>query len=92
VNELLSETEAIHLSGDCRLSLPVHCALCVNTGIKYGLAVSVSATGPTGHSAAGSKPTEGGGFLWVIKISSTYYLLRGSKALDLRHVKEPYTA
>jgi hypothetical protein len=32
--------------------------------------VSVLANGPTGYSVAGSNPTEGGGFLWVIKIPS----------------------
>jgi hypothetical protein len=46
-----------------------------------GLAVSVLATGPTGHSVAGSSLTEGGGFLWVIKIPSTHFLGRGSKAV-----------
>jgi hypothetical protein len=45
------------------------------------LAVRVLATGPTGHSVAGSNPTEGGGFLWVIKIPSTHFLRRGSKAV-----------
>jgi hypothetical protein len=54
--------------------------------------VSVLATGPTGHSVADSNPTEDGGFLWVIKIPSTHFLLRGSKTVDLRHVKEPYRA
>jgi hypothetical protein len=39
------------------------------------------ATEPTGHSVAGSNPTEGGGFLWVIKIPSTHFLWRGSKAV-----------
>jgi hypothetical protein len=29
---------------------------------------SVLATGITGYSVAGSNPTEGGGFLWVIKV------------------------
>jgi hypothetical protein len=48
------------------------------------LVVSVLATGPTGHSVVGSNPTEGGGFLWVIKMPSTHFLRR--------HVKEPYTA
>jgi hypothetical protein len=43
--------------------------------------VSVLATGPTGHSVAGSNPTEDGGFLWVIKIPITYFLWRGSKAV-----------
>jgi hypothetical protein len=46
-----------------------------------GLAVSVLATEPTGYSVAGSNPTEGGGFLWVIKIHSTHFLRRGSKAV-----------
>jgi hypothetical protein len=32
-----------------------------------GLVVSVLATGPMGHSVAGSNPAEDGGFLWVIK-------------------------
>jgi hypothetical protein len=45
------------------------------------LEVSVLATGPTGHSVAGSSPTEDGGFLWVIKIRSTHFLRRGSKAV-----------
>jgi hypothetical protein len=36
---------------------------------------------PTGYSVAGSHPTEDGGFLWVIKIPSTHFLLRGSKAV-----------
>jgi hypothetical protein len=43
--------------------------------------VIVLATGPTGHSVAGSNPTEDGGFLWVIKIPSTHFLRRGSKAV-----------
>jgi hypothetical protein len=43
--------------------------------------VSVLATGPTGYSVAGSNPTEDGGFLWVIKIPSTHFLGRGSKAI-----------
>jgi hypothetical protein len=43
--------------------------------------VTVLATGPTGHSVAGSNPTEDGGFLWVIKIPSTRFLRRGSKAV-----------
>jgi hypothetical protein len=46
-----------------------------------GLVVSVLAPGPTGHSVAGSNPTEDGGFLWAIKIPSTHFLLRGSKAV-----------
>jgi hypothetical protein len=46
-----------------------------------GLAVSVFATAPTGHSVAGSNPTGGGGFLWVIKIRSAHFLPRGSKAV-----------
>jgi hypothetical protein len=41
----------------------------------------VLATGPTGHSVAGSNPTEDGGFLWVIKILSTPFLRRGSKVV-----------
>jgi hypothetical protein len=49
--------------------------------------VSVLATGLTGHSVAGSNPTEDGGFLWAIKFPSTHFLRRGSKS-----VKEPYTA
>jgi hypothetical protein len=43
--------------------------------------ISVLATGHTGHSVAGSNPTEGGGFLWVIKIRSAHFLRRGSKAV-----------
>jgi hypothetical protein len=43
--------------------------------------VSVLATGPTGYSVAGSSPTEDGGFLWVIKVRSTHFLRRGSKAV-----------
>jgi hypothetical protein len=46
-----------------------------------GLVVSVLATEPTGHSVAGSNPTEGGVFLWVIKIPGTHFLGRGSKAV-----------
>jgi hypothetical protein len=41
----------------------------------------VLATEPTGYSVAGSSPTEDGGFLWVIKIPSTHFLRRGSKAV-----------
>jgi hypothetical protein len=44
--------------------------------------VSVLATGPTGYSVAGSNLTEDGGFLWVIKMSSTHFLWRGSKAVS----------
>jgi hypothetical protein len=44
--------------------------------------VSVLATGPTGNSVAGLNPTEDGGFLWVIKIPSTHFLWRGSKAVS----------
>jgi hypothetical protein len=47
--------------------------------------VSVLATGPMGLAAAGSGPAEDDGFLWVIKIHP-------SEVVDLRHVKEPYTA
>jgi hypothetical protein len=47
-----------------------------------GLVVSVLATGPTGHSAAVSNPTEDGGFLRVTKILSTHFLRRGSKAVS----------
>jgi hypothetical protein len=43
--------------------------------------VSVLATGHTGHSVAGSYPAEDGGFLWVLKILSTHFLRRGSKAV-----------
>jgi hypothetical protein len=43
--------------------------------------VSVLATGPMGQSVAGSNPTKDGGFLWVIKIPSTHFLRRGSKAV-----------
>jgi hypothetical protein len=46
-----------------------------------GLVVSMLATGPTGHSVAGLNPTEGGGFLWVIKVHSMHFLQRGSKAV-----------
>jgi hypothetical protein len=46
-----------------------------------GLVVSVLATGHMGHSVAGSNPTEGGGFLWVVKIPSGHFLQRGSKAV-----------
>jgi hypothetical protein len=46
-----------------------------------GLVVSVLAAGPMGYSVAGSSPTEDGGFLWVIKIHSTHFLRRGSKAV-----------
>jgi hypothetical protein len=46
-----------------------------------GLVVSVLATGPMGLAAAGSGPAEDDGFLWVIKISSPHFLLRGSKAV-----------
>jgi hypothetical protein len=41
----------------------------------------VVSTGPTGYSVAGSNPTEDSGFLWVIKILSTHFLQRGSKAV-----------
>jgi hypothetical protein len=43
--------------------------------------VSVLATEPAGYSVAGSSPTEDGGFLRVIKIHSTHFLRRGSKAV-----------
>jgi hypothetical protein len=43
--------------------------------------VSVLATEPTGYSVAGSSPAEDGGFLRVIKIHSTHFLWRGSKAV-----------
>jgi hypothetical protein len=46
-----------------------------------GFVVSVLVTGPTGYSVAGSSLTEDGGFLWVIKIPSTHFLQRGSKAV-----------
>jgi hypothetical protein len=46
-----------------------------------GLVVSVLATEPTGYSVAGLSPTEDGGFLRVIKIHSTHFLRRGSKAV-----------
>jgi hypothetical protein len=42
-----------------------------------GLVVSVLATGPTGHSVAGSNPTEDGGILWVRKIPSTHFPSEG---------------
>jgi hypothetical protein len=45
--------------------------------------VSVLATGPTGYSVAGSNPTEGGGFLWVINIPSTHFLRRRTKAVGV---------
>jgi hypothetical protein len=41
----------------------------------------VLATRHTGHIVGGSNPTECGGFLWVIKISSAHFLRRGSKAV-----------
>jgi hypothetical protein len=44
--------------------------------------VSVLAAGLTGHSVAGSSPTEAGGFLWVTEIPSTHFLRRGSKAVS----------
>jgi hypothetical protein len=53
-----------------------------------GLVVSVLATGPTGYSVAGSNPTKDGGFLWVIKIPSIYFLRRGSKAVGPIHPTE----
>jgi hypothetical protein len=43
---------------------------------------SVLATGPVGLAAAGSGPAEDGGFLWVIKIRSTHFLRRESKAVS----------
>jgi hypothetical protein len=43
--------------------------------------VTVLATGPTGHSVAGSGPTEDSGFLRPIKIRSAHFLRRGSKAV-----------
>jgi hypothetical protein len=43
--------------------------------------VSVLATGPMGLAAAGSGLAEDGGFLWVIRICSTHFLWRGSKAV-----------
>jgi hypothetical protein len=46
-----------------------------------GLEVSVLAIGPTGLAAAVPGPVEGGGFLWAIKIPSTHFLRRGSKAV-----------
>jgi hypothetical protein len=46
-----------------------------------GLVVIVLATEPTGYSVAGSSPTEDCGFLRVIKIHSTHFLRRGSKAV-----------
>jgi hypothetical protein len=46
-----------------------------------GLVVSVLATEPMGYSVAGSSLTEDGGFLCVIKIPSTHFLRRGSKAV-----------
>jgi hypothetical protein len=46
-----------------------------------GLAVSVLAIGPTGLARAGSGPAEDDGYLWVIKIRSTHFLRRGSKAV-----------
>jgi hypothetical protein len=51
------------------------------TAALGGLVVSLLATGPTGHSVAGSSPTEDGGFVWVIKIPSAHFLRRGSKAV-----------
>jgi hypothetical protein len=43
--------------------------------------VSVLATGPMGPAAAGFIPAENGGILWVIKVPSTHFLRRGSKAV-----------
>jgi hypothetical protein len=58
---------------------------------------SVLATGPMGLAAADSGLAENGGFLWVIKICSSHFLQRRSKAVgpsvvDLQHVKQPYRA
>jgi hypothetical protein len=46
------------------------------------LVVSLLAAGPMGLAAAGCVLAEGGGFLWVIKIHSTHFLRRGSKAVS----------
>jgi hypothetical protein len=43
--------------------------------------VSVLAMGPMELAAAGSGLAEDSGFLWVIKIRSTHFLWRGSKAI-----------
>jgi hypothetical protein len=43
-----------------------------------GLVVSMLSTR---HSVAGSGPAEDGGFLWVLKISSAHFPLRGSKGV-----------
>jgi hypothetical protein len=44
--------------------------------------VSVLATGSMGLTAAGSGPVKDSGFLCVIKICSTHFLQRGSKAVS----------
>jgi hypothetical protein len=46
-----------------------------------GVVITVLATGPSGPSVAGSGPAEDSGFLWLIKIRSTHFLRRGSKAV-----------
>jgi hypothetical protein len=46
-----------------------------------GLVVSVLATGSTVQAAVGSGLAEDGRFLWVIKIRSTHFIQRGSKAV-----------
>jgi hypothetical protein len=56
-------------------------ALTAKVFLGIYVVVSVLATGPTGYSVVGSNPTEGGGFLWVIKIHSMHFLRRGSKAV-----------
>jgi hypothetical protein len=49
--------------------------------ILGGLVVSVLATGPLGITAAGSGPAKDGRLLWEIKIHSSHFLWRGSKAV-----------
>jgi hypothetical protein len=60
-----------------QLGLRSDCIRSDSVGLEHalgGLVVSVLATGPTGYSVAGSNPTQGSGFLWVIKIPSTHFL------------------
>jgi hypothetical protein len=65
----------------CCESLKFYLGKVYVTGALGGLVVSVLATEPTGYSVAGSSLTEDGGFLRVIKIHSTHFLRRGSKAV-----------
>jgi hypothetical protein len=62
--------------------LLTHLTFYIITVVVGGLVVSMLATGPMGYSVAGSSSTEDGGFLWVIKIRSTHFLWRGSKAVS----------